>query len=95
MLDSLSTIEKITWTLGKSHHSETEDDSRNYLETPRNSKRSETVNVGATELDEVLEENAPCDRPGYPVSLLQFIKNNIDESTILGAKQYGLGFQAQ
>jgi hypothetical protein len=65
------------------------------LETPRNSKWSDPVDVGATKLDEVLEENAPCNRPKYPVSLLLFIEGNIDECTILGAKQYDLGLQAQ
>jgi len=63
MLDSLSMIEKETWTFREDRHSDTENDSRDHLETPRNSEWSDAVDVWTTELNEVLNENTPCDRP--------------------------------
>jgi len=44
-------------------HADGKYDSRNYLEAPWNSERSVAVDVRATELYEILDKNAPRDRP--------------------------------
>ena len=52
-----------TWRLGEPEHAYCEYDSWNHLKTPWNAKRCCALNVGATELDEVLDENTPSDGP--------------------------------
>jgi hypothetical protein len=44
-------------------HSKGKYDGWNYLESPWNSKRGVAVDVGATKLYKILDENAPRDRP--------------------------------
>lgn len=64
-------IEEPTRAFGEHSHTETEDDSRNHLQTPWNAEGRDTVDVRAAELDEVLDEDTPSDGPdtGYQHSV--------------------------
>ena len=48
---------------GEDQHANGKYDSRNYLESPWNSKRRLAVDVRAAELHEILDEDTPRDRP--------------------------------
>ena len=49
--------------LGEEHHSDREDNGGDHLETPGDSERSDAFDVGAAELDKVLDEDTPGDGP--------------------------------
>jgi hypothetical protein len=49
--------------LGEDEHAGGKYDGRNYLETPWNSERRNAIDVRATELYEILDENTPGDGP--------------------------------
>ncbi len=48
---------------GEDKHADGKYDGRNYLERPWNSERRDAVDVRATELYEILDENTPCNGP--------------------------------
>lgn len=56
-------VHEPTRRLGEEQHARRKDDGRNHLETPRNSERRDTLDVRAAELDKVLDQDTPCDRP--------------------------------
>ena len=56
-------IEKIPRTFREKHHTETENDSRNHLKAPRDPEGSDTFDVRTSELNEILNQDTPGDRP--------------------------------
>lgn len=47
-------VHQITGALGEDKHSETENNGRDHLQAPWDTERGNTVDVGASELNEVL-----------------------------------------
>lgn len=56
-------IEQPTWRFGENGHTDAKHDTRNHLETPWDTEGRDTINIGAAELNEVLDKDTPGDRP--------------------------------
>ena len=56
-------INEPSWRFGERYHTRGENDGWYHLETPRDSERGYSVDIGTAELDEVLNEDAPSDGP--------------------------------
>lgn len=50
-------------TLREHQHPQTQHNSWYHLQTPRNPKRSHTIDIRAPELDEILDQDTPSDAP--------------------------------
>jgi hypothetical protein len=88
-------VNEPTRRLGEKVHAEGQDDSGDHLETPRNAERRLTIHVRATKLNEVLDENTPCDRPVSKTIRCHLEHGAVVRHTIAEVIPYDHGWLAQ
>jgi len=56
-------IKEETRTLRENSHTNAQNNSGDHLQSPRNPEGSHTIDIGAAELDKILDEDTPGDGP--------------------------------